>query len=121
MSLRIINRSIVPTLAEVDILVVRAGSARCVVALAARKANIHSVIPLERYGFAGGTSTQMLDTFYGFFTLGDQPRKNIGARNIESTTLRPLLEKWGSIMETPDNIANTSEAGWKTNPQRLSQ
>ncbi|MDE0767426.1 MAG: hypothetical protein OSB19_03470 [Opitutaceae bacterium] len=30
MSLRIINRSIVPTLAEVDILVVGAGSAGCV-------------------------------------------------------------------------------------------
>jgi monoamine oxidase len=121
MSLRIINRSVVPTLAELDILVVRAGSAGYVAALAARKANIHSVILLERYRFVGGTSTQILDTFYRFFTLGDQPRKNIGARNIESTTLRPLLKKWGSILETPDNIANTSEDGWKTNPQRLSQ
>jgi len=52
MSLRIINRSIVPTLAEVDILVVGAGSAGCVAALAARKSKTHSVILLERYGFA---------------------------------------------------------------------
>ncbi len=52
MSLRIINRSIVPTLAEVDILVVGAGSAGCVAALAAKKSKAHSVILLERYGFA---------------------------------------------------------------------
>ena len=43
MSLRIINRSIVPTLAEVDILVVGAGSAGCVAALAARKSKAHFV------------------------------------------------------------------------------
>ncbi|MGV3503532.1 MAG: hypothetical protein ACO1O1_07475 [Adhaeribacter sp.] len=30
---------------------------------------------VERYGFPGGTSTQMLDTFYAFFTPGEKPKK----------------------------------------------
>jgi hypothetical protein len=33
---------------------------------------------IERYGFPGGTSTQMLDTFYGFFTPGERARKVAG-------------------------------------------
>jgi hypothetical protein len=28
--------------------------------------------------FAGGTSTQILDTFYGFFTPREEPRKVVG-------------------------------------------
>lgn len=68
----------IPTLYEVDILVAGAGSAGCVAALAARESGDHSVVLLERYGFAGGTSTQILDTFYGFFTPGEAPRKVVG-------------------------------------------
>lgn len=68
----------IPVLAETDILVVGAGSAGCCAALAAREGGNHRVILLEKAGFAGGTSTQMLDTFYGFFTPGEEPRKVIG-------------------------------------------
>lgn len=68
----------IPTFAETDILVVGAGSAGCAAALAARESGKHRVILLERYGFPGGTSTQMLDTFYGFFTPGEDPRKVVG-------------------------------------------
>lgn len=68
----------IPVLAEVDILVVGAGSAGCCAALAARETRRHSVMLVERYGFAGGTSTQALDTFYGFFTPGGEPRKVVG-------------------------------------------
>jgi hypothetical protein len=68
----------IPVLAETDILVVGAGSAGCCAALAAREGGNQRVILLERYGFAGGTSTQMLDTFYGFFTPGTDPRKVVG-------------------------------------------
>ena len=68
----------IPVLAETDILVVGAGSAGCVAALSARGGGSHRVILLERYGFPGGTSTQMLDTFYGFFTPGEDPRKVVG-------------------------------------------
>lgn len=68
----------IPSFAEVDVLVIGAGSAGCCAALAARESGEHSVMLVERYGFAGGTSTQMLDTFYGFFTPGDSPRKVAG-------------------------------------------
>ena len=33
---------------------------------------------VDRYGFAGGTSTAVLDTFYGFYTPGPEPRKVVG-------------------------------------------
>ena len=33
---------------------------------------------VERYGFLGGVSTQSLDTFYGFFTPGESPKKVAG-------------------------------------------
>ncbi len=51
---------------ETDILVIGCGSAGVMAALAASKGK-HQVTIVERYGFPGGTSTQMLDTFYGFF------------------------------------------------------
>ncbi len=68
----------IPVLDTVDILVVGSGSAGSSAALAARETGRHSVLLLERYGFPGGTSTQMLDTFYGFFTPGEAPKKVAG-------------------------------------------
>ncbi|MEM1026723.1 MAG: FAD-dependent oxidoreductase [Planctomycetota bacterium] len=65
------------TIADADVVVVGAGSAGCCAAIAASEAG-RSVVLIERYGFAGGTSTQVLDTFYGFFTPGDEPRKVVG-------------------------------------------
>ncbi|MEM6550760.1 MAG: FAD-dependent oxidoreductase [Planctomycetota bacterium] len=65
------------TIAEAEVVVVGAGSAGCCAAIAAAEAG-RSVVLIERYGFAGGTSTQVLDTFYGFFTPGDEPRKVVG-------------------------------------------
>jgi hypothetical protein len=73
-----LNHSQIPVLAEVDILVVGAGSAGCVAALAARESGRYCVAIVERYGFLGGTSTFALDTFYGFFTPGAAPRKVVG-------------------------------------------
>ncbi|MGJ3243580.1 MAG: FAD-dependent oxidoreductase [Opitutales bacterium] len=73
-----LNSAAVPLLAEVDVLVLGAGSAGCCAALAAAEGRRYSVGLVERFGFAGGTSTQMLDTFYGFFTPGEQPRKVVG-------------------------------------------
>ena len=74
----IFNKSAIPVALEVDILVIGAGSAGCVAALAARESGRHSVLLAERYGFAGGTSTQVLTTFYGFFTPGQVPKKVAG-------------------------------------------
>lgn len=68
----------VPTLAEVDLAVIGSGTAGCCAALAAASNGAGRVLLIERYGFAGGTSTQMLTTFYGFFTPGANPRKVVG-------------------------------------------
>ncbi len=74
----ILNFAAIPLLASIDILVIGAGSAGCAAALAARESGQFSVLLCERYGFAGGSSTGVLTTFYGFFTPGDAPKKVIG-------------------------------------------
>lgn len=68
----------VPLLAEVDVLVAGAGSAGCCAAIAARGAGAPRVLLIDRYGFLGGASTGVLDTFYGFFTPGPEPKKVVG-------------------------------------------
>ena len=68
----------IPLLASVDILIAGAGSAGCSAAIAAREGGKFNVLLIERYGFFGGWSTQVLDTFYGFFTPGDTLCKVVG-------------------------------------------
>lgn len=67
----------VPLLDDVDVLVVGAGSAGCCAAIAAAEGGVRTML-VERYGFSGGSSTGVLDTFYGFFTPGPKPRKVVG-------------------------------------------
>lgn len=74
----VIDSQRVAGLGETDVLVVGAGTAGCCAALAARESGRQRVTLVERYGFPGGTSTQMLDTFYGFFTPGPEARKVVG-------------------------------------------
>jgi hypothetical protein len=73
-----LNHDRIPLFAEIDVLVVGAGSAGCCAALAARESGRRSVLLVERHGFAGGSSTGVLDTFYGFFTPGERPKKVAG-------------------------------------------
>lgn len=62
---------------KTDVLVVGSGSAGATAAITAAREGA-SVALVERYGFMGGTSTMVLDTFYGFYTPGDPPRKVVG-------------------------------------------
>ena len=62
---------------KTDVLVVGSGSAGAVAAITAAREGA-SVALVERYGFMGGTSTMVLDTFYGFYTPGEPPRKVVG-------------------------------------------
>jgi FAD dependent oxidoreductase len=104
----------IPSLGSADVLVIGAGSAGCCAALAARESGQHSVILLERYGFLGGTSTQMLDTFYGFFTPGQQPRKVAGGipdRVVDA------LDAAGAIFLRPNTYG--AGTGVNYNPERL--
>ena len=104
----------VPIFAEADLVVVGAGSAGCCAAIAARDAGAGRVILVERYGFAGGTSTQMLDTFYGFFTPGAAPRKVVGGlpdRVVDA------LDRVGAVFLRPNTYG--AGTGVNYNPERL--
>ena len=104
-----------PQLAETDILVIGAGSAGCVAALsAASQDQTLSVMLVERYGFPGGSSTQMLDTFYGFFTPGAVSRKIVGGwpdRVVNE------LDKVGAVFLRPNTYG--AGTGVNYNPERL--
>lgn len=66
-----------PTIASVDVCVVGAGSAGSSAAIAAARGGA-SVLLVDRLPFLGGTSTAVLDTFYGFYTPGSQAHKVVG-------------------------------------------
>lgn len=67
----------ISSLATVDVCVVGAGSAGSTAAIAAARGGA-SVLLVDRLPFLGGTSTAVLDTFYGFFTPGTRARKVVG-------------------------------------------
>jgi FAD dependent oxidoreductase len=105
--------SVIPAIYEAEVVVVGAGSAGCCAAIAAAEAG-RSVVLIERYGFAGGTSTQILDTFYGFFTPGDQPRKVVGGipdRVVDA------LDFTGDVFLRPNTYG--AGTGVTYNPERL--
>ena len=60
-----------------DIVVVGSGSAGSSAAIAAARHGA-AVLLLEKLPFLGGTSTAVLDTFYGFYTPGSAARKVVG-------------------------------------------
>lgn len=114
--MRFINHAQIPLLAETDILVIGAGSAGCLAALAAAQAGTYQVMLVERYGFAGGTSTQMLDTFYGFFTPGPAPKKIVAG--LPDTVVH-ALHQTGDIFLRPNTYG--AGTGVTYNPERLKQ
>jgi hypothetical protein len=112
--LDIFNHEKIPVLGEFDILVAGAGSAGCVAALAARESGRYRVGLIERYGFFGGSSTGVLDTFYGFFTPGDTPRKVAGG--IPDRVVNEL-DAAGAIFLRPNTYG--AGTGVTYNPERL--
>ena len=66
-----------PLLATADVVVVGSGSAGSTAAIAAARGGA-SVVLIEKLPFLGGTSTAVLDTFYGFYTPGGRSRKVVG-------------------------------------------
>ena len=92
-----------PLIAAADVCVVGSGSAGSTAAIAAARGGA-SVVLVEQLPFLGGTSTAVLDTFYGFWTPGESPRKVVGGIADEVVAgLRAL----GPVVERP----NTYGAG----------
>jgi hypothetical protein len=97
------------------VVVVGAGSAGCCAAIAAaRQLGPGKVLLLERYGFLGGTSTAVLDTFYGFFTPGVEPKKIVGGIPDEIVS---RLDREGGAMLRPNSYG--AGTGVTYNPELL--
>ncbi len=83
-------------IAQVDVCVVGAGSAGSTAAIAAASGGA-SVVLVDRLPFLGGTSTSVLDTFYGFYTPGSHARKVVGGIPDDVVaglrTLGPVIER----------------------------
>lgn len=86
-----------------DVVVVGSGSAGSTAAVAAARQGV-DVVLIERHGYLGGISTSVLDTFYGFFTPGENPHKVIGG--IPDEIVDRLHHK-GALIKRP----NTYGAG----------
>jgi len=92
-----------PLVASADVVVVGSGTAGASAAIAAARGGA-SVVVIEKQAFMGGTSTAVLDTFYGFYTPGSQPHKIAGGISDDVVAgLRGL----GPVLERP----NTYGAG----------
>jgi ribulose 1,5-bisphosphate synthetase/thiazole synthase len=88
---------------DVDVLVIGSGSAGATAAIAAARSGAKTAL-VERFGFPGGTSTQVLDTFYGFYTPGSVAYKVVGG--IPDDVVNEL-KKHNAAFERP----NTYGAG----------
>ena len=112
--LNCINHNAVPLAFATDVLIIGAGSAGCSAALAAKASGAEKVTLIDRAGFPGGISTQALDTFYGFFTPGDTPKKvagGIGNRVVDA------LDAAGAVFLRPNTYG--AGTGVNYNPERL--
>lgn len=100
-SLEVLVRA--PRLAAADVVVVGSGAAGATAAIAAARTGA-SVLLVEKLPFLGGTSTAVLDTFYGFYTPGSRSLKVVGGVADDVVT---GLGAIGPVVERP----NTYGAG----------
>src|SRR5580692_2972014 len=88
---------------QFEVVVAGSGSAGATAAIAAARGGAKTLL-VERLGFLGGTSTAVLDTFYGFYTPGSRSLKVVGG--IADDVVKGL-SAYGACMERP----NTYGAG----------
>lgn len=86
-----------------DVVVVGSGSAGSTAAIAAARGGASTLL-IEKLPFLGGNSTAVLDTFYGFHTPGEAPRKVVAGIGDEVVA---GLARLGRVVERP----NTYGAG----------
>ena len=97
------SRQLGTDLGRYDVVVVGSGSAGSTAAIAAARAGA-KILLLEKLPSLGGSSTAVLDTFYGFYTPGSQTRKVVSG--IPDDVVAGLREL-GPVIERP----NTYGAG----------
>lgn len=100
-------------LSEYEVVVVGAGSAGATAALAASQSGARTLL-IDRLPFAGGTSTGVLDTFYGFYTPGEVAKKVVGGIPDQVVT---ELKKLGPVVERPNTYG--AGTGVTYNPEHL--
>src|SRR6476619_4583790 len=98
---------------DVDVLVIGAGSAGTTAAVAAARTGASTLL-VDRFGFLGGTSTAVLDTFYAFYTPGTSPEKVVAG--IPDEVVARLTER-GMAFERPNTYGVVS--GITSTPETL--
>lgn len=91
------------TYGSYDVVVVGSGAAGSSAAIAAARSGASTLL-VEKLPFLGGNSTAVLDTFYGFFTPGEQEIKVVGGIGDEVVE---RLRHYGDVLYRP----NTYGAG----------
>lgn len=91
-----------PEFGRFDVVVVGSGSAGATAAIAAGRAGARTLL-LEKLPFLGGTSTAVLDTFYGFYTPGKTNRKVVGGVPDD---LVAELRRIGPVLERPNTFGS---------------
>jgi hypothetical protein len=84
-----------------DVIVVGSGSAGSPAAIAAARSGAKTLL-IERMPFLGGTSTAVLDTFYGYYTPGSEPVKVVGG--IADDVVKGL-QQFNGCFERPNSFA----------------
>jgi hypothetical protein len=100
-------------LGNFQVIVAGAGSAGCSAAISAARLGARTLL-IDRLPFAGGTSTGVLDTFYGFYTPGEEAKKIVGGVPDDVVT---ELRSLGTVIERPNTYG--AGTGITYNPEHL--
>lgn len=100
-------------LGRFQVIVAGAGSAGCSAAISAARLGARTLL-IDRLPFAGGTSTGVLDTFYGFYTPGEKAKKIVGGVPDDVVS---ELRSLGSVIERPNTYG--AGTGITYNPEYL--
>jgi hypothetical protein len=114
-----VYRKTIPVIASPDILITGSGSAGSTAAIAAARVlngsgSSGKILLVERYGFLGGTSTAVLDTFYGFYTPGSVSKKVVGGVADDVVARLRQLDR---VIERPNTFG--AGTGITYNPELL--